>query len=121
MDKVRQITRSNKHRMLADLLRHFNPVLRGWCNYFRHGVSKRTFSYVGYFAWWRVVQWLRKRHKGLSWGAFIRRVVPGWQIRDGEQEIFHPQSVEVVRYRYRGAKIDTPWTARLSGTAIATA
>ncbi|MFE2728431.1 group II intron maturase-specific domain-containing protein [Kitasatospora sp. NPDC059327] len=49
IDKVRQITRSNKHRMLADLLRHLNPVLRGWCNHFRHGVSKRTFSYVGYF------------------------------------------------------------------------
>ena len=29
------------HRTLADLLRRLNPVLRGWSNYFRHGVSKR--------------------------------------------------------------------------------
>ncbi|WP_152648601.1 group II intron reverse transcriptase/maturase [Streptacidiphilus anmyonensis] len=121
IEKVRQITRSHRHRMLADLLRHLNPVLRGWCNYFKHGVSKRTFAYVGYFAWWRVVTWLRKRHKGLSWGAFIRRVVPGWQIRDGEQEMFQPQAVEVIRYRYRGAKIDTPWTARLPKEITATA
>ena len=46
MDKVRSLTRRAKHRTLADLLRRLNPVLRGWCNYFRHGVSKRTFSYL---------------------------------------------------------------------------
>ena len=36
-DKVRTLTRRAKHRTLADLLRRLNPVLRGWCNYFRHG------------------------------------------------------------------------------------
>ena len=43
-DQVRVLTRREKHRTLADLLRRLNPVLRGWCNYFRHGVSARTFS-----------------------------------------------------------------------------
>src|SRR5439155_7446290 len=41
--KVRNWTRRNRHRSLAHLLRAVNPVLRGWCNYFKHGVSKRTF------------------------------------------------------------------------------
>ncbi|MFI1870012.1 group II intron reverse transcriptase/maturase [Streptomyces jumonjinensis] len=117
IDKVRQVTRMHRHRKLANLLRHLNPILRGWCNYFKHGVSKRTFSYVGQFAWWRVVIWLRKRHKGLSWGAFVQRVTPGWEIRDGKLEMFHPRSVSVTRYRYRGAKITTPWTARQPETA----
>ena len=53
MDKVRSLTRRAKHRTLADLLRRLNPVLRGWCNYFRHGVSTRTFSYLDHFAFWR--------------------------------------------------------------------
>ena len=61
-DKVRTLTRRAKHRTLADLLRRLNPVLRGWCNYFRHGVSKRTFSYLDYFVFGRIVGWLRKRH-----------------------------------------------------------
>ena len=39
IDKVRALTRRARHRTLADLLRRLNPVLRGWCNYFRHGVS----------------------------------------------------------------------------------
>ncbi len=43
MAKVRSLTRRSKHRTLAGLLRSVNPVLRGWCNYFRHGVSAATF------------------------------------------------------------------------------
>ena len=77
MDKVRTLTRRKLHRTLADLLRRVNPVLRGWCNYFRHGVSKRTFSYLDHYSWWRIVYWLRKRHPGLNWGTFRRRFLPG--------------------------------------------
>ena len=51
--KIRLLTRRRRHRTLADLLRRLNPTLRGWCNYFRHGVSTQTFSYVDHFAFWR--------------------------------------------------------------------
>jgi RNA-directed DNA polymerase len=109
--KVRTLTRRNRHRTLVDLLRQVNPVLRGWCNYFKHGVSKRTFSYVDHFTWWRIVRWLRKRHVGLNWGTLIRRFLPGWKIADGQVELFRPPTVAVTRYRYRGARIPTPWTS----------
>ena len=49
MDKIRRLTRRRRHRTLADLLRSVNRVLRGWCNYYRHGVSKRTFGYLDHF------------------------------------------------------------------------
>ena len=74
MAKVRMVTRRRRHRTLADLLRQLNPVLRGWCNYFRHGVSSRTFGYLDHFAFWRIVGWLRKRHVGLNMDA--RPAVP---------------------------------------------
>jgi RNA-directed DNA polymerase len=109
--KVRSLTRRHKHRTLADLLRSVNPVLRGWCNYFRHGVSSRTFSYVDHFTFWRVVGWLRKRHAGLKMGTLVRRHLPGWKVRDGKVEMFRPQATPIVRYRYRGARIPTPWSS----------
>jgi len=115
MAKVRSLTRRCKHRTLADLLRRMNPVLRGWCNYYRHGVSSRTFSYVDHFAWWRTVAWLRKRHIGLNWGTLHRRYLPRWKISDGNMEMFRPQTVPIIRYRYRGTRIPTPWSA-LPGT-----
>ncbi|MDA8356798.1 MAG: group II intron reverse transcriptase/maturase [Actinomycetota bacterium] len=111
VDKVRSLTRRHKHRTLADLLRSVNPVLRGWCNYFRHGVSSRTFSYVDHFSFWRIVGWLRKRHAGLKMGTLVRRHLPGWKVRDGKVEMFRPQATPIVRYRYRGARIPTPWAS----------
>jgi RNA-directed DNA polymerase len=114
MDKVRQLTRRRRHRTLADLLRRLNPVLRGWCNYFRHGVSSRTFSYIDHFAFWRIVGWLKKRHVGLNMHTLVRRHLPGWRIRDGGIEMFRPYRVNIERYRYRGAKIPTPWTGDTS-------
>jgi len=109
MAKVRSLTRRRKHRTLAELLRLQNRVLRGWCNYFKHGVSAQTFSYLDHFTWWRVAGWLRKRHHGLNWGTLHRRHLPGWEIRDGVTEMFRPRKVAIVRYRYRGTRIPTPW------------
>lgn len=114
-DKVRTLTRRAKHRTLADLLRRLNPVLRGWCNYFRHGVCKRTFGYVDHFAFWRIVGWLTKRHLGLNMHTLVRRYLPGWEIGDGGIEMFRPRAVAIERYRYRGTKIPTPWTSETTG------
>jgi len=121
MGKVRSLTRRHKHRTLADLLHAVNRVLRGWCNYFRHGVSSRTFGYVDHFAWWRIVGWLRKRHAGLNWGTLRRRYLPNWEIRDGKIEMFRPRAVAIVRYRYRGTRIPTPWTSAGPGSLAPTA
>jgi RNA-directed DNA polymerase len=111
IDRVRSLTRRTQHRTLADLLRRLNPMLRGWCNYLRHGVSKRTFSYVGYFVFWRVFGWLRKRHAGLNTHTMVRRHLPNWGISDDGIDLFRAEAVAVVRYRYRGAKIPTPWSS----------
>ena len=114
--KVRSLTRRAKHRTLAALLRRLNPVLRGWCNYFRHGVSARTFSYLDHFAFWRIVGWLRKRHVGLNMHTLVRRFLPGWEISDGGTAMFRPRAVAIQRYRYRGIKIPTPWSSATTGS-----
>jgi RNA-directed DNA polymerase len=111
VDKVRRLTRRAQHRTLADLLHRLNPVLRGWCNYFRHGVSSRSFHYVDHFAFWRIVGWLRKRHLGLNMHTLVRRFLPGWRIHDGGIDMFRPRQVAIARYRYRGARIPTPWAS----------
>ena len=109
--RVRRLTLRAQHRTLADLLRRLNPALRGWCTYFRHGVSKRTFGYVDHFAFWRVVGWLRKRHLGLNMHTLVRRHLPGWEISGDGINMFRPDRLAVERYRYRGTKIPNPWTS----------
>lgn len=109
--KIRSLTARAKHRTLSDLLRQLNPVLRGWCTYFRHGVSKRTFSYIDHYAFWRVVGWLRKRHPRLNMHTLVRRHLPDWEITSEGIEMFRPSRFAVVRYRYRGTKIPNPWAS----------
>jgi RNA-directed DNA polymerase len=111
VDKVRTLTRRAAHRTLADLLRRINPVLRGWCTYFRHGASSRTFGYVDHYAFWRIVGWLRKRHLRLNMHTLVRRFLPGWKIRAERIEFFRAETVAIQRYRYRGTRIPTPWTS----------
>jgi RNA-directed DNA polymerase len=44
--KVKTICRMSRNKPLAALIHQLNPVLRGWCAYFRPGVSSRTFAYL---------------------------------------------------------------------------
>jgi RNA-directed DNA polymerase len=111
MAKVRSLTQRNQHRNLADLLRAVNRTLQGWCAYFRYGVSARTFSYLDHFTWWRIFGWLRKRHAGLNLGTLVKRFLPRWEILDGQVELFRPARMPIARYRFRGARIPTPWTS----------
>ena len=48
---------------------------------------------------------------GLNWHTLIRRFLPGWKIRAEHVEMFHPNEVAIVRYRYRGTRIPTPWSS----------
>lgn len=109
--KVRRLTRRASPIPPRALLLRVNAVLRGWANYFRHGVSKRTFSYLDSFAWRRVAYWLRQRHHGLSWSALRRRFMRGWRITIGGIELLMPSTIPVTRYRYRGTRIPTPWAS----------
>jgi len=107
--KVRALTQGNTNQTLANLLDRLNPVLRGWANYFRHGVSSRTFDYLNAFSWRRVVNWLRHKHPRANWGWLRRHHLPRWRPTDGKVSLFNPATIPITRYRYRGARIPTPW------------
>ena len=91
MGKVSGLANRRKHRTLADLLRQRDPVSPGWCNDFRHGVSAQTFN--EHVTWWRVVDWLRKRPRRAELGRTVPRHFPGWEICDGQSELFRPRAV----------------------------
>jgi len=107
--RVRALTRRTAHPSLAALLRQLNPALRGWCTYFKHGVSKATFGYLDEYAWRRVLHWIRRRYRKTKWAVLFRRFYQNWRPSEDEIALFQPQTVTVSRYRYRAANIATPW------------
>jgi RNA-directed DNA polymerase len=106
--KVRTVTRQGLHQPLAVLLHRLAPILRGWTNYFRHGVSKATFDYLRRFTWRRVLIWIRRKHRR-RWKWILRHYLPGWWPQDGDVTLFDPGKVTVSRYHYRG-DIPSPWS-----------
>jgi RNA-directed DNA polymerase len=116
-DRIRTLTKGSMNLSLSALLDRINPVLRGWTNYFRHGVSKTTFSYLGTFAWRRVVNWLRHKHHHANWKWLRRHYLPRWRPTEGKITLFNPEKVTVSRYRYRGNRIPSPWPHSTEGTA----
>lgn len=110
--KVRNATRGTTNQSLSDLLHHLNPVLRGWTNYHRHGASSATFSYLTAFTWRRVWIWLRHKHPKATVKELRRRYFRAWHPEQDEVRLFYPDTVSIVRYRYRGAAIPSPWATK---------
>jgi RNA-directed DNA polymerase len=116
-DKVKVKTyRSTRYQDLGELIADVNRSLAGWANYFRHGVSKATFSAVDSFVWGRLMRWTRAKYAGktrLSMKELRRRFCDqGWRFAYKGVVFVGASSVEVTRYRYRGRNIPTPWTTR---------
>jgi RNA-directed DNA polymerase len=116
-DKAKAKTyRSTLHMDLDELILSLNRSLAGWANYFRHGSSKATFSAVDYFAWGRLMRWIRAKYAGktgLSMKELRRRFCDqGWRFAWNGVVLTGASSVAVTRYRYRGSTIPTPWTPK---------
>jgi RNA-directed DNA polymerase len=112
--KVRSATRGTTNQSLSELLNRLNPVLRGWTNYHRHGASSQTFSYLSAFTWRRVWIWLRHKHPKATVKELRLRYLPGWWPTQDEVRLFKPDTVAIVRYRYRGTAIPSPWATKVS-------
>jgi RNA-directed DNA polymerase len=116
-DKVSTKTyRSTRHQDLDKLILSLNRSLTGWANYFRHGVSKAVFNAIDHYTWNRLMRWIRAKYagkSGLSRKELRRRFCDiGWRFAHNGVVLIGASSVAVVRYRYRGHTIATPWTPK---------
>ncbi len=62
LNGIRRIIKDAHGASAADLIDQLNPRIRGWANYHRHVVSKRTFGRVDHTIFSNLWQWARRRH-----------------------------------------------------------
>ncbi|NJM67482.1 MAG: group II intron reverse transcriptase/maturase [Acaryochloris sp. RU_4_1] len=67
--ETRQWLKQHPTMTPESLIRHLNPKLKGWANYYRHWVSKDVFSHVDHELWKAIWKWCLRRHanKGKGW------------------------------------------------------
>jgi RNA-directed DNA polymerase len=63
LDGIRQTIKDAGGMSAAALIEQLNPKIRGWANYHRHVVSKRTFGRVDHSIFFSLWQWARRRHQ----------------------------------------------------------
>jgi RNA-directed DNA polymerase len=111
--KLRALTHRTSLADLGATLIRLNQILRGWSAYFRHAVATHTFKHLRQFLWWRIVRWLKTRHRW-RWTAVRRHLTDHtgrWKpISADGTVLFDLEKVSITRYRYRGAAIPNPWT-----------
>jgi RNA-directed DNA polymerase len=68
-DKIKQILKQMKASPQEEVIKRLNPIIKGWTNYFRIGVSTETFSQLNYLVWQKLWAWSKRRHptKGKRW------------------------------------------------------
>ena len=97
LDGIRTIIKAALGWPAAELINELNPKIRGWANYHRHVVSKRTFNRVDYDIFSSLWRWARRRHpkKNPRWikkKYFEQRGIRNWiftgEMRDDQGQPF---------------------------------
>ena len=99
--------RSSTGGTLAACLRMLNPMLRGWCNFYRHAWgAKRVFARLDHYVWWTILRWLKKKHPRVAMKKLASQY--GWKkpggrsLRWGDGDVvpFEAASVRVARFYF---------------------
>jgi RNA-directed DNA polymerase len=62
LGKIRELIKTNPQATAGALIEKLNPKIRGWANYHRQVVSKRTFQEVDSEIFQALWQWAKRRH-----------------------------------------------------------
>ena len=104
-EKVKGVLKSSRGLPAHVLIGRLNPILRGWCNYYHHYVSSRTFSRLHNWLFQELWRHLRKTHrrKGGTWLA--NRYFTDY---NGKKWVFHAKTrtgKRVYLFQIRQVKI----------------
>jgi RNA-directed DNA polymerase len=62
LDNIRELVKKHPTVKQETLIGMLNPKIRGWANYHRHIVAKRTFAYVDHQIFGELQRWCKRRH-----------------------------------------------------------
>lgn len=89
-DKIKEVWLKNKGKSILKIIAELNPIIRGWANYFRIGVSSEIFSTLDRWMFRREVRYANRKHPNKSsqwqrsryWGKFNLERDDRWVFGD---------------------------------------
>lgn len=105
LDTVRETVRQHRTAPAHVLVSKLNSILRGWANYYRHVVSKKTFSKIDHHVWCALWRWAKRRHMHKNKGWIKRKYFTRNATRDWIFFGDSPEGKRVTLFSLRAVKI----------------
>ena len=67
LEQIRTVIKTSISFKTSELLEQLNPKIVGWAQYYKHVVSKRTFSTIDASIFHKLKWWINRRHPNKSW------------------------------------------------------
>jgi RNA-directed DNA polymerase len=96
--RIGEVVRQYKNAPQAALIRRLNPIIRGWCNYYRSVESSKVFQKLDEVTHQILYRWAKRRHLRKGHGWVVRKY---WQF---PQWVFGPKDGPTLR-RHSSVKI----------------
>jgi RNA-directed DNA polymerase len=84
-DELAQITRKYNSAPQYALISKLNPIIRGWCNYYKTVCSKETFTKIGRLVYLRLMRWASRRHPNKNKHWIVNKY---WKTIGGDNWVF---------------------------------
>jgi RNA-directed DNA polymerase len=84
-DDLAQIIRTHNSAPQSALISKLNPIIRGWCNYYKTVCSKETFSKIGNLIFIRLMRWGTRRHPNKNKTWIVNKY---WKTIGGDNWVF---------------------------------
>ncbi len=115
-EAIKRVIKTHKTAPQSALIRHLNPIIRGWCNYYRTVAAKETFTTEDHKTWLMLRAWTvsrtgsaKKVLKYFSYGKYGKWT---FQTKEGVYLIKHSET-KILRHtlvRPEASPYDGNWT-----------
>ncbi|MEV6777456.1 group II intron reverse transcriptase/maturase [Streptomyces syringium] len=88
------------------VVRKLNPIIKGWCTYYRTGVSKVTFDSLDFYMWQLVYKWAKHAHpmKARTW--VVNRYFGRFNSKRQDRWVFGERETGIYLYKFCWTRIE---------------
>ena len=83
--RLKQTIQWHRGASQATLIAALNPIIQGWCQYYRSVASSKTFSKLSFVLFEQLLSWAKDRHPNLSGYQTVSRY---WSVNTGGGWVF---------------------------------
>ncbi|NQZ60651.1 group II intron reverse transcriptase/maturase [Crocosphaera sp.] len=117
-EAIKEVIKAHKKAPQAALVARLNPIIRGWCNYYRTVASKETFSSEDLILWNMLRAWTISRKKKTPLTDALRKYFSHgkhrfWTFQTRDYVLYHHAETEIKRHQLvkpEASPYDGNWT-----------